>query len=129
MPVYSFRCTHCGNTDERVRAMKNCNKACKCKCGEVMSRDIPADVPFVSGGEYHKAIHSDSLAISPDQVAEHKKLFPNIKLDNECRPIFDNFKDHDSYLKKCGFKKERQKIKHRKTKKLPTSKVAGGVAK
>jgi hypothetical protein len=108
--------------------MRDCDRVQLCICGADMHRDIAADVPFVSGGEYHKAIHSDSLAISPDQRAEHERQFPNIKLDSECRPIFDNFKDHDAYLKKCGFKKERQRIR-RKTKKLPTPKVTKCVAK
>ncbi len=133
MPIYSVKCPHCGAVDEHVQTMRNANRKHKCpKCGTAMVRDWSADAPFVSGGhQYRRAIHSDSLAISPDQVAEHKKQFPNIRIDSECRPIFENFKDHDAYLKKCGFKKERQRIKHRKhkTKKLPTPKVAKCVAK
>ena len=114
MPVYSFRCVNCGHTDERVRSMKNCDKSCVCtECRHTMSRDIAADTPFVSGGSYHRAIHSDSLAISPTQRAEHERLFPNIKLDSECRPVFDNFREHDAYLKKTGFRKERQKTKRK----------------
>ena len=133
MPIYSFVCEHCGNTDERIRSMKNSDRVCLClECGKPMSRDIAADIPFVSGGhDYRRAIHSDSLAISPDQRAAHEKQFPYIKLDNECRPIFDNFKNHERYLKETNFKKEPQKIRHRKhkTKKLPTPKAAKCVAK
>jgi putative FmdB family regulatory protein len=129
MPSYSFVCKHCGWTDDVTRPMDESDRPYICTCGRKMSRDIVADVPFVSGGEYRRAIHSDSLAISPDQRAAHEKQFPNIKLDSECRPIFDNFKDHNAYLKATGFKKERQRIKHRKTKKLPTSKVTKCVAK
>ena len=114
MPLYSFKCPKCNEPDERIRAMKNADKPCNCTwCGNKMVRDIAADVPFVSGGQYHRAIHSDSLAISPTQRAEHERLFPNIKLDSECRPVFDNFNDHDAYLKKTGFKKERQKTKRK----------------
>jgi len=132
MPTYSFICSECDDRQEVIRSMKDCDRVQLCICGADMHRDIAADMPFVSGGhQYHRAIHSDSLAISPDQVAEHKRQFPNIRIDSECRPIFENFKDHDSYLKKCGFKKERQRIKHRKhkTRKLPTPKVTECVAK
>jgi len=65
------------------------------------------------GGDrnYSKPIHSDSLAINPDQIAEHRKLFPDIKVDPEGRPIFDNYRKHDDYLNKCGFVKQTQRIK------------------
>jgi hypothetical protein len=77
-----------------------------------MNRDFRADIPFASGGDYgSRAIHSDSLAINPSQRKEHEKLFPNIKLDNQCRPIFDNFQSHQKYLDKCNLVKERKKIK------------------
>lgn len=130
MPSYSFICPTCGFDKAFIRSMKDCDIENKCSiCNTIMVRDITADVPFVSGGhQYRRAIHSDSLAISPDQRAAHEKQFPYIKLDSECRPIFDNFKNHERYLKETNFKKERQKIR-RRTKKLPTPKVAKCVAK
>lgn len=110
MPVYSFVC-ECGNKEERVRSMKNANKGCMCTaCGTKMNRDLKVDVPFMSG-DYKRAVHSDSLAISPDQRAEHLKTFPNIKLDSQNRPVFDNFQNHQVYLNKCNIVKERKKIK------------------
>lgn len=118
MPNYNFVCLNCGITDERIMPMKKAVISVNCKCGVKMVRDFSKDTPFVSGGEYHRAIHSDSLAISPDQVAEHKRQFPNIRIDSECRPVFDNFNDHDSYLKKCGFKKERQRIRRSRESKV-----------
>ena len=112
MPVYSFQCPECDAKDERVRVMKNADKKCMCTCGARMVRDFAADLPFASGGDYgSRAIHSDSLAINPSQRAEHEKLFPNIKLDSQCRPVFDNFSSHEKYLKKCNLVKERKKIK------------------
>lgn len=62
-------------------------------------------------GNYKNPIHSDSLAIHPDQRAEHEQTFPNIKLDGQNRPIFDNFVDHENYLKKTGFVKLASKEK------------------
>lgn len=113
MPVYSVVCPKCKTEDERVRAMKDAGKPCICKeCGARMNRDFIADIPFASGGDYgSRTIHSDSLAIAPSQRAEHEKAFPDIKLDNQCRPVFDNFSAHQKYLDKCNIVKERKKIK------------------
>lgn len=112
MPLYSFICPKCENKEERVRAMQNAGKRCMCtECGAKMKRDLKADLPFASGDYHHGAIHSDSLAISPDQRAEHLQRFPNIKLDSQNRPVFDNFQKHQAYLDKCNIVKERKKIK------------------
>lgn len=110
MPLYSFICPKCDVKEEHVRHMENADKVCICKCGAHMNRDFLADIPHAAN-DYRKPIHSDSLAISPSQRTEHEQHFPDIKLDNECRPIFDNFQAHDSYLKKTGFRKKRQRTK------------------
>lgn len=117
MPLYSFICPKCGNKDERVRRMKNADKRCMCKCGVKMNRDLKTDVPFASG-DYKRAVHSDSLAINPCQREEHLKTFSNIKLDDQCRPIFSNFQDHQKYLDKCNIVKERKKVKSRTRKQI-----------
>ncbi len=111
MSRYSFKCPKCETKTERVRAMKDSNKRCMCSCGARMNRDFQTDIPFASGDYHQGAVHSDSLAISPDQRAEHLKTFPNIKLDSQYRPMFDNFQDHQKYLDKCNIVKERKKIK------------------
>lgn len=111
MPFYSFECPKCEAKYEHLRAMKDADKICKCrKCGAKMNRDFAADVPFASG-DYKRAIHSNSLAISPDQRTEHLQKFPNIKLDSQNRPVFDNFQNHQAYLDKCNIVKDRKKIK------------------
>lgn len=94
-------------------------------CHVRMKRDFRAENKNVGDHDYSRPIHSDALAISPMQVEEHKRHFPDIKIDNEGRPIFDNFKKHDDYLKKTGAQKLRQKRKRRgrkietRTKKRP----------
>lgn len=94
--------------------MADADKPWRCTdCNVKMDRDFQADLPFASGGDYNKPIHSDALAISPTQRAEHERLFPDIKLDEQCRPTFSNYITHDKYLKKTGFRKERQKTKPR----------------
>ena len=112
MPLYSVKCPKCGAKDERVRTMQNADKKYMCtECGARMNRDFAADLPFASGDYHQGAIHSDSLAIHPDQRAEHLQKFPNIKLDSQNRPVFDNFQKHQKYLDKCNLVKERKKIK------------------
>lgn len=111
MPIYSVICPNCGTKDERMRAMKDAGKPCICvSCGSRMNRDFQVDIPFASG-DYKRAVHSNSLAIAPSQRAEHLKLFPNIKLDSQNRPVFDNFQNHQAYLNKCNLVKERKKVK------------------
>jgi len=54
---------------------------------------------------------SDSLAISPDQIKEHREQFPDIDVLPDGRIRFTSFRQHDKYLKKTGFRKVPQKIK------------------
>lgn len=110
MAVHRFVCS-CGKTleDTTTKGIHACPK-----CGE----DMGLDCRVAIHGNYQHPVHSDSLAISPNQIAEHKKLFPNIDLDNQCRPIFNNFTKHEAYLKKTGFRKLPQKIRRASAKKL-----------
>ncbi len=111
MPIYSFICLGCGTKDEHIHPMKKCGMTHKCpKCKLKMVRDFAVDIPFASG-DYKRAVHSDSLAIAPSQREEHLKTFPNIKLDSQNRPVFDNFSKHQAYLDKCNLVKERKKVK------------------
>jgi len=110
VPIYSFICPECGIKEERVRTMKNADKECICACGAEMNRNFAVDIPHTSK-DYKRPIYSNSLAINPEQRAEHEKVFPKIKLDNQCRPIFDNYYDHQDYLNKCNLVKERKKVK------------------
>jgi len=112
MARYSFVCPKCGVKEGVVRPMVDAEKPWRCtRCNVKMNRDFQADIPFMSGDYHNGAVHSDSLAISPDQRAEHLQKFPNIKLDSQNRPVFDNFQNHQAYLDKCNIVKERKKIK------------------
>lgn len=105
MAIHKFVCDVCHVLiqDENTDDVHKCPE-----CGGDMRWDLNIGIH----GNYKRPIHSDSLAISPSQRAEHERLFPDIRLDSECRPIFDHFGKHDAYLKKTGFKKERQRLKH-----------------
>lgn len=122
MPNYCFICSKCYGRKELVLAMKDTDKLQTCDCGYLMRRDFHAERVSDGDREYRRPIHSDALAIMPHQVAEHKKQFPNIRLDSECRPVFDSYRAHDAYLKKCGVVKHRQKTR-RRGKKIATARA------
>jgi len=107
LPIYTYCCEVCGEQKEIIHSM-NETKVPKC-CGKKMQRDFQADIPNAGNRDYSRPIVSDSLAINPSQRTEHEQMFPNIKLDNECRPIFDNYQAHEDYLKKTGFVKTPQR--------------------
>lgn len=117
-------CGECNNKYEKpIQIEKFECPECRALMDEIRVEDKPTgvnDVPDgtlqIMGAPYKTPIHSDSLAISPDQVAEHKKEFPNIEIDDQCRPVFTNAKDHQAYMNKCGVTKQAQKIGRGKSK-------------
>ena len=85
------------------------------KCGkplDLVERTVnPDDTFMIKGAPYSKPLHSDALGMQPDQVAEHRKQFPNIEVDAQNRPVFENMPQHDAYMEKCGIVKHKQKVK------------------
>ena len=114
MPIYSYVCNNCGTEDTVVKPMSQHNRPEICPiCHKLMERDIAADAPRIHGNRYYnKPLHSDALAISKSQVAEHRRRWPDIEIDSEFRPVFTGFKQHDDYLKDTGFVKRKQKVRH-----------------
>lgn len=111
MTQHNYKCWDCGyHFLDKVVNAPDCPKCKSTKTG--------VDSHVAIHGNYKTPIHSDSLAINPSQIAEHKKMFPNIELDGDCRPIFDNFVDHRNYLKATGFVKAPKKTKVLGRKKL-----------
>lgn len=104
MTKHEFKCDNC-NTTVDSNTTKNIQVCPQC------GRDMRYVFKGHCRANYEHPIHSDALAISPDQRAEHERLFPNIRLDEENRPIFDNVRNHDAYLKATGFIKLPQKSK------------------
>lgn len=120
MAIHDFVCDECNVTiqDTNTRDVHKCSE-----CGKSMRWDVRVAIR----GNYKHPIHSDSLAIHPSQRAEHEQMFPNIEIDKLNRPVFDNFTDHEAYLKKCNLVKHPQRIKSKgktlkelKSCKLPT---------
>ncbi len=67
----------------------------------------------INNAPYRRPLHSDALGVQPDQVAEHRELFPNVELDSENRPVFTNTNQHDAYMEKAGIRKDVQKTRRR----------------
>lgn len=104
MAIHRYVCDKCKVFIER----ENTKIEYDCpKCSEEMRWDLHIAIH----GNYKRPVHSDALAISPDQRAEHERRFPNIRLDEVCRPIFEKFTDHEAYLKECNIIKHTQKIR------------------
>jgi putative FmdB family regulatory protein len=110
--TYCFVCPDCGEEIEIVRPMSEAELPLQCRtCKQEMRRDYSAESVNAGDKEYFHPIHSDSLAIMPSQVEEHRKKFPDVPLDGQCRPVFTSYKQHDKYLEKTGFAKQRQRIR------------------
>ncbi len=105
MPVHNFVCEAC-NIRIHFSTTKGVHKCPE--CGEDMWCQFSGSIC----GNYDHPIHSDAMAVHPSQRAEHEREFPNIRLDGQCRPILNNYKDHEAYLKKTGFVKAKQKIRN-----------------
>lgn len=120
MSFFVFKCDVCGTERDVLRGVSRNERDVMCdECGEsttITGRSETPDVPMVdphAGGKFYtREFHSDALGMAPSQVSEHKRLFPEIPIDSECRPVFTNFKDHDNYLKVTGFCKQTQKVRH-----------------
>lgn len=80
-----------------------------------MIRNYRSECVLVGAGKrsYHKPIVSNSMAMNPNQIAEHRQKFPDIQVTTEGQPVFDNFADHEAYMKKCNIEKMPQKKRKR----------------
>lgn len=117
MPFYDFQCQEHKTTKEIFCTMselpvEGSGDCPKCpECHKEMTRDYMSERGGAGCKKYSKPFVSDAMAMSPDQIPEHNRLFPDIKVEPDGRPSFDSYRQHDDYLKKTGFRKIAQKIK------------------
>ncbi len=112
MPQYCYTCPKCEIPVKVVKLMADANKNERCpRCGFMLRRDFKAEGVLVGAGRrsYHKPIVSASMAMHPDQIPEHRRLHPDIQVTADGQPVFDNFADHEKYMKKCNIEKVPQK--------------------
>ena len=116
LPLYTYHCGTCGKQREVIHSMNETElPAC---CGKLMYRSYQVDLPNIGNRDYRKPIISDSLAINPEQIPKHRKMFPDIQVTPEGQPVFDNFSQHEKYLKDTGFVKTPQRRRKRFTSKI-----------
>jgi len=117
MPFYGFKCYEHNICDDVLCAMEDIpvvgsDDCPKCpKCGEGMERYFGSGGTRQTSTAYGTPFVSQAMAIHPDQIAEHNKLFPGVEVRDDGCITFDDYKQHDDYLKRSGFHKEPQKIR------------------
>jgi len=81
------------------------------KCSEEMRWDIRnGGFAIGGGGDYHHT--SDTLAIHPSDIPEHRKLFPGVDVTPEGQPMFTSARQQEKYAEKsAGCYKKAQKTK------------------
>jgi hypothetical protein len=104
MPEHRFICPNDGTEviDTTIKGVHNCPK-----CGEGMA--MTAAVTGLRGDYRHT---SDSLAIHPDDIPVHRRLFPDIEVTPEGQPQFTSPRRQEAYaLESAGCYKKEQRTK------------------
>ena len=104
MGEHIFVCEDCG-TSVRDHTTKEIH--CCPKCGTDMYWDLHNI--GIADGDYHHT--SDSLAIHPDDAAEHRRKFPGVELTEEGQPMFTSTKQQERYANRCSFDKKSQRTR------------------
>lgn len=81
------------------------------ECSRIIQRDFRADLPHAASDRYDNPVISDTMAVSMDQIEEHKRAFPDVKITPEGQPIMENYAQHEAYLEKVGFVKHPGKLR------------------
>lgn len=107
MIVHSFICDNCHRKieDTDTTVIHKCPT-----CGQDMRWDLTGI--GIAQGDYHHI--SESLAIHPDQTAEHREMFPQVGVLPDGRLEFDSVRVQQRYAEKCGFHKKPRRSKGRK---------------
>lgn len=98
--VYTFLCPNCESKVELIMSMADYDPVQHCtRCKGPMRRDF-SDARVGKGRkQYRRPIISDSLAVSIDQIEEHKRLFPDVQITDEGQPVLDTYEKHEAYRK------------------------------
>lgn len=106
MPLHEFICDDCKvvveDTDTKItHYCPICEKSMRWNLSGI----------GIAQGDYHHV--SDSLAIHPDQTAEHRKNFPDVGVLPDGRLEFSSVRSQERYANQCGFDKKTQRVRNR----------------
>jgi len=101
MAMHTFVCDECRESMDDTNGKE---RPCP-KCGQLMRWDLSGI--GIGDGDYHHESHS--LAIHPDQIPEHKALFPDVHVTPDGLPSFTSVKQQERYANACDFDKKPQR--------------------
>jgi hypothetical protein len=76
------------------------------KCGGEVFAGFLFDTHVGIGASGDFELISESLAVTPSQVQEHRQAFPDIEVKDDGRLRFTDRKKYNNYLKKTGMLKQ-----------------------
>lgn len=101
MATHTFVCDECR---ESMNDEKTHERPCP-RCGVLMRWDLSGI--GIGDGDYCHESHS--LAIHPDQIPEHRDLFPDVQVTPDGCPVFTSIKQQEKYANACDFDKKPQR--------------------
>lgn len=116
MPVYVYKCSVCGMTEDHLRRVADRNELPPCPVCSLdwddatnngpppeLQRDITAEGGHTDTG-YQTEILSEALGIDPTQINEAKKRFPHHNFAPDGRMILSSHGERKRVLKDLGFR-------------------------
>jgi hypothetical protein len=91
--IYKFVCPDCGTFEKYTRAEDR--GSVRCACG------LSAEYKPATREIFH-VMYSDTLGVTPNQVAEHRRVHPDIPLTDDGRVIIESARDHERICAKLG---------------------------
>lgn len=92
--IYKFVCDEHGKFEEFTWDA-DVAKVCCPKCAKPAQRDVNRDTGF-------KTMYSDAMGVHASQVAEHRRLHPDIPLTDDGRVIIKSARENERICKKLG---------------------------
>ena len=103
MPVYLYKCLQCNELHSDIRQSRARNRAIKCECGGLAKRAISMEIPGDIELNYRHPVLSDAMGVSPGQVQEHRRRFPDIPITDDGRVICESHNKRKRILKELDF--------------------------
>lgn len=106
MPTYCYQCDRCGDVAVERRSIKRRNRSRPCDtnhCPGTMHRAVKHELVNNDSTDYNHPVLSDAMGVSPDQVSEHRRRFPNVPIMDDGRVIVRNHAEGRRIRKALGF--------------------------